>query len=278
LFSARHVEAGSECLYNIISQQYGAEKYRLTKVKGAAMGKGIRVTVWNEGVHEKNNDIVRKLYPKGMGYPIAQYLRKQEGIGPVRISELDQKDQGLSERVLKNADVMTWWGHVAHDRVTDENAARVQQRVLEGMGLVVLHSGHLSKPFTRLMGTGCMLKWREIGERERIWVVDPAHPIADGLPEYIELEHTEMYGEHFDIPQPDQLVFISWFQGGEVFRSGCCWHRGRGKVFYFRPGHETFPIYHNEQVLKVIYNGIRWAAPCGVTKIVRDHFPPIESV
>ncbi|HEO72063.1 MAG TPA: trehalose utilization protein ThuA, partial [Candidatus Hydrogenedentes bacterium] len=207
------------------------------------MSDGIRVTVWNEGRHEKTNPAIGRLYPKGMGRQIAQYLRKQEGIASVRVSELDMENQGLSERVLKNTDVMTWWGHTAHHEVTDENAARVQQRVLEGMGLVVLHSGHMSKPFMRLMGTGCNLKWREIGEKERLWVVDPSHPIADGLPEHIELEHTEMYGEHFDIPQPDQQVFISWFQGGEVFRSGCCWHRSQGKVFYFRPGHETLPIY-----------------------------------
>ena len=236
----------------------------------------IRVTVWNEGVHEKEHEAVRKVYPKGMGWQIAQYLEKQAGIESVRVSELDQKDQGLSEQVLENTDVMTWWGHMAHDRVTDENAARVQQRVLEGMGLVVLHSGHMSKPFMRLMGTGCFLKWREMGERERLWVVDPAHPIVDGLPEYIELEHAEMYGEHFDIPQPDQLVFISWFQGGEVFRSGCCWHRGQGKVFYFRPGHETLPIYYNEHILKVIYNGVMWAAPSGVKKVCRGNVKPIE--
>ena len=242
------------------------------------MSDGIRVTVWNEGVHEKESPAIRELYPKGMGRQIAQYLRRQEGIKSVRVSELDMKDQGLGDRVLTNTDVMTWWGHMAHDRVTDDNAAKVHQRVLEGMGLVVLHSGHMSKPFVRLMGTGCMLKWREIGEKERLWVVDPAHPIADGLPEYLELEHTEMYGEHFDIPQPDRQVFISWFQGGEVFRSGCCWHRGQGKVFYFRPGHETLPIYYDENVLKVIYNAVKWAAPSGLKKVVRGNVKPLEEV
>ncbi len=247
------------------------------------MDKGIRVTVWNEGVHERQHEAVKKIYPKGMGRQIAQYLKKQPGIASVHVSELSDPDQGLADKILKNTDVMTWWGHMAHHEVTDENAARVQQRVLEGMGLVVLHSGHLSKPFVRLMGTTCMLKWREwkgIGEKERLWVVDPAHPIVDGLPEYIELERAEMYGEHFDIPPPDQLVFISWFQGGEVFRSGCCWHRGLGKVFYFRPGHETIPIYYNEQILKVIYNGVKWAAPTAVKGgIKRDHFdPPLEKM
>jgi trehalose utilization protein len=239
---------------------------------------GLRVTVWNEGVHEKRDEEVKKLYPNGMGGQIAQYLEKQDGIASVHVSELDHEGQGLTDEILDNTDVMTWWGHTAHDKVTDENAERVQQRVLEGMGLVVLHSGHFSKVFKRLMGTGCDLKWREIGERERIWCVAPGHPIAEGLPEYIELEHTEMYGEHFDIPQPDQQVFISWFQGGEVFRSGNCWHRGKGKVFYFRPGHETLPIYYDENVLKVICNGLKWAAPCGVTSIVRGNRDPLEDV
>ncbi len=229
------------------------------------MHDGIRVTIWNEGVHEKEMDVVGKLYPQGMGGQIAKSLEGRPGIASVRSVTLDSPEQGLSDEILETTDVMTWWGHTAHDRVTDENAARVHQAVVErGMGFVPLHSAHYSKPFIKLMGTSCGLKWREwegIGEKERIWCVNPGHPIAEGLPEYIELERTEMYGEHFDIPQPDQQVFISWFQGGEVFRSGCCWHRGLGKVFYFRPGHETLPIYYNEHVLQVIYNGVKWAAP-----------------
>jgi len=247
------------------------------------MRDGIRVTVWNEGVHEREMPACKALYPEGMGRVIGRHLEQQPGIASVRCVQLDDPEQGLSEEILGNTDVMTWWGHCAHHEVTDGHAARVQERVLEGMGLIVLHSGHLSKPFVRLMGTGCMLKWREwqgVGERERLWVVDPAHPIVDGIPERIEIEHAEMYGEHFDIPQPDQQVFISWFQGGEVFRSGCCWHRGRGKVFYFRPGHETFPIFHDETILKVICNGVKWAAPSVVQGgIQRDHFePPLEPI
>ncbi|HPA06699.1 MAG TPA: ThuA domain-containing protein [Candidatus Hydrogenedentes bacterium] len=242
------------------------------------MKDGLRVTVWNEGVHDKRDRKVMDIYPEGMGKAIAGYLAEQPGIASVRVAELGDKGQGLTDTILAKTDVMTWWGHCAHDQVTDENAAKVKQCVLEGMGLVVLHSGHFSKVFKSLMGTGCDLKWREIGEKERLWVVDPAHPIAEGLSEYFELPHTEMYGEHFDIPQPDQLVFISWFEGGEVFRSGCCWHRGLGKVFYFRPGHETLPIYHNETVLRVIYNGIRWAAPSGLKKLVRGNVQPLENV
>jgi len=244
---------------------------------------GLRITVWNEGVHEKISEKVQKVYPHSIGGQIAQYLEKQPGIASVRSMQLDDPDQGLSDEILENTDVMTWWGHLAHDKVSEENAEKVQNRVLNGMGLVVLHSGHMSKPFRRLMGTGCMLKWREWqgeGERERVWVVDPAHPIANGIPEYIELERSEMYGEHFDIPQPDQLVFVSWYQGGEVFRSGCCWHRGLGKIFYFSPGHETLPIYYNEHILKVIYNGVLWCAPTKpVNGVFRGNFdPPIEKI
>jgi trehalose utilization protein len=238
----------------------------------------LRVTVWNEGVHERNDPAVRAIYPNGIGEQIAQFMRAKPGIASVRVCELHDADQGLSDDVLDETDVMTWWGHRAHDKVKDKLVDRVHERVLDGMGLIVLHSGHYSKIFKRLMGTSCSLKWREIGERERLWVVSPGHPIADGLPEYFELPHTEMYGEHFDIPAPDELVFISWFQGGEVFRSGCCWQRGKGKVFYFRPGHETLPIYHNETVLRVIYNAVRWAAPAGVRDIVRGNRPPLENM
>ena len=110
-----------------------------------------------------------------------------------------------------------------------------------------------------------------------LWVVDPAHPIVEGMPDYFELPNTEMYGEPFGIPKPDDLVFISWFQGGEVFRSGCCWHRERGRVFYFRPGHETFPIYHNADVQRVIYNAVRWAAPVKMAQApVQGNAQPLE--
>lgn len=168
---------------------------------------------------------------------------------------------------------------MAHGDVKDEIVDRVRNRVLEGMGLIVLHSGHFSKIFRKLMGTTCNLKWREIGEKERLWVIDPSHPIAAGLGEYFEIDHEEMYGERFDIPQPDELVFVSWFAGGEVFRSGCCWHRGRGKVFYFRPGHETFPVYFQPEVLKVIVNAVQWATPPDTTVPQFGHRPdPLEKL
>lgn len=242
------------------------------------MSKEIRVTVWNEFRHERQPEgKPAEVYPNGMHQAIADYLRRQEGLR-VRTATLDEPEHGLTEETLAGTDVLTWWGHIAHGEVRDEIVDRVHQRVLSGMGLVVLHSGHFSKVFRKLMGTTCDLKWREIGEKERVWVVDPAHPIAEGIPEYFEIPKAEMYGERFDIPQPDELVFISWFAGGEVFRSGCCWRRGRGRVFYFRPGHETYPIFYQDEVLRVIQNGVRWAAPLDTAIPTFGNCQPLEDV
>lgn len=243
------------------------------------MDKIVRVTVWNEFRHEKNlGSEPAKLYPEGMHVVIAKHLGTQPGI-EVRTATLDEPEHGLTREVLDETDVLIWWGHMAHHEVSDEVVDRVQQQVVaKGMGLIVLHSGHFSKIFKRLMGTGCNLKWREIGEKERLWVIDRAHPITEGLPDYFELPRTEMYGEPFDIPSPDELIFISWFEGGEVFRSGCCWHRGRGKVFYFRAGHESYPIYYDENVMKVITNAVYWAAPSRGPEFVQDNRQPIEKI
>jgi trehalose utilization protein len=220
----------------------------------------IRVTVWNEFRHELQDKEVADVYPKGIHTAIAEGLREHSDLS-VRTATLDEPEHGLTNDVLNNTDVLIWWGHKAHKEVSDEIVDRVQQRVLNGMGLVVLHSGHFSKIFKRLMGTTCDLKWRESDDSERLWVVAPGHPIAQGIGQYIELDHEEMYGEHFDIPEPETLVFVSWFTGGEVFRSGCCYSRGAGRIFYFRPGHETMPTYYNPDIRRVILNGVRWAAP-----------------
>ncbi|NIA21801.1 MAG: trehalose utilization protein ThuA [Anaerolineaceae bacterium] len=242
------------------------------------MAANVRVTVWNEFLHEKKDEAAGKVYPDGIHKVVAEALAAEPDI-EARTATLEEPEHGLTEQVLAETDVLTWWGHMGHNLVEDEIVDRVQKRVLEGMGLMVMHSGHFSKIFKRLMGTGCDLKWREAAEKERLWVVDPAHPIADGLPEYFELPRTEMYGEHFDIPTPDELVLVSWFAGGEVFRSGCCWHRGQGKIFYFRPGHETFDIYYDKTIQRVLVNGVRWAAPSGVAEIKRGHHgEPLEKL
>ena len=227
------------------------------------MSDPIRVTVWHEHRHEKKNPAVSKLYPSGMHVEMKSAIEQHLGSSvKVRTALLDDPDHGLTDEVLASTDVMTWWGHMAHGDVQDQIVEKVHRRVLEGMGLIVLHSGHYSKIFRKLMGTSCSLRWREADERERLWCINPGHPIADGLTdEYFELEKTEMYGELFDIPAPDELVFVSWFQGGEVFRSGCVWTRGKGKVFYFRPGHETYPIYYDGNVRRVLANGVAYVAP-----------------
>lgn len=241
------------------------------------MATTIQVTVWNEYRHERKNPKVAEVYPRGIHGAIAASLASHPEI-TVRTATLDEPEHGLTDEVLNNTDVLIWWGHMAHAEVSDAIVEKVYNRVLYGMGLIALHSGHFSKIFRKLMGTGCDLKWRDDGEKERLWVVNPAHPIAAGLPEMIELPLEEMYGEHFDIPQPDSLVFVSWFKGGEVFRSGCCYERGQGRIFYFRPGHETFPTYHNAEIQRALYNAVRWAAPVQGPAPVRGHVDPLEPI
>lgn len=217
----------------------------------------MNVVVWNEHVHERRPGRPAELYPEGIHGAIASGLRTV-GIEATSATLADP-EHGLPPERLDATDVLVWWGHLAHEDVPDELAARVQRRVLEGMGLVVLHSAHHSKPFRLLMGTTCNLRWREADDRELVWVVDPAHPIAEGLPAVIELAEHEMYGEFFDIPAPDELVFVSSFSGGEVFRSGCCFRRGKGRIFYLGPGHETYPVYHDRLIQRVLANAVRWA-------------------
>jgi trehalose utilization protein len=218
------------------------------------------VTVWNEHVSERREQAAASAYPQGLHTTIADGLRGLLGVdAEVRTATLEDPDQGLPEAVLAGTDVLVWWGHVAHEQVTDATVGRVRARVLAGMGLVVLHSGHLSRVFTSLMGTSCNLRWREGDDRELVWTVNPSHPIAYGVPHPLEIGRHEMYGEFFDIPQPDELVFVSSFSGGEVFRSGCCFHRGSGRIFYFSPGHETHPVYHLSGVRRVLANAVGWA-------------------
>ena len=218
----------------------------------------INAIVWGENVHEQKNATVREIYPDGMHNTIAAALNADAGI-EATTATLQEPEHGLTEQRLAAADVLLWWGHTAHGAVEDAIVERVAKRVWEGMGLIVLHSGHFSKIFKRLMGTPCALKWREAGERERVWVVNPRHPIAEGLGEHFVIEYEEMYGEHFSVPEPLETVFISWFAGGEVFRSGLTWRRGAGNIFYFRPGHETYPTYHDQTVHKVLRNAVKWA-------------------
>ena len=218
----------------------------------------IRTLVWGENVHERKNKVVADIYPRGMHGAIADALNRDAAI-EAETATLDQPGQGIPQGRLDSVDVLTWWGHIAHDEVSDEVVARVQRHVLAGMGLVVLHSGHFSKIFRTLMGTTCSLRWRNGTDRELVWTVNPSHPVAAGVPHPLIIDEQEMYGEFFDIPAPDELVFVSSFSGGEVFRSGCAFRRGKGKIFYFSPGDQDYPIYHHPDVQHVIANAIRWA-------------------
>ncbi|MBR0143528.1 MAG: ThuA domain-containing protein [Clostridia bacterium] len=232
----------------------------------------MKITVWNEFAHEKSDAAVKAIYPDGIHETIAAFLRKSGY--DVKTATLDMPEHGLTEEVLNDTDVLFWWGHMRHDDVKDEIVERVYRRVMEGMGMVVLHSGHASKIFRKLVGTDSdLLKWRESGDKEILWVVNPGHKIVEGIGENIILEHEETYGEHFIIPEPDELVLISWFSGGEVFRSGCCFRRGRGKIFYFRPGHESFPVYHDPKVQKLLTNAAEWAYTPRPVDIRYGHIP-----
>lgn len=230
------------------------------------MSAGLRVLVWNEGVHERNNEPVgmAAMYPDGIHGAIAAGLRERHPGAEITTATLADPEHGLSEETLARTDVLLWWGHVAHDQVADDVVERVHRHVLGGMGLVALHSAHFAKIFTRLLGTTCSLQWRNDGERELVWTVKPSHPIAAGVQSPLVIEKQEMYGELFDIPEPDDLIFISSFAGGEVFRSGVTFSRGRGRIFYFSPGDQEYPVYHHPQVRRVLANGVGWVAQPGL--------------
>lgn len=223
----------------------------------------IRVTVWNENRHEQQQGSTpAQIYPEGMHGAIRDLLAAElHDRVQIRTATLDEPHQGLPKEVLDNTDVLLWWGHEAHPEVSDELVQRIYDAVHGGMGIIVLHSAHYSKIFRKLMGTTCSLRWRSSGDRELVWTVNPAHPITDGVPDPIVIPEQEMYGEYFDIPEPDELIFISSFSGGEVFRSGATWRRGLGKVFYFSPGDQDYPVYHHPVVGKVLANGVLWAQP-----------------
>ena len=219
----------------------------------------IRVLVWNEFQHEKTKENVAAIYPKGIHQAIADFLQCEDI--SVKTATLDDENCGITKEVLDETDVLIWWGHMAHNRVPDEVAALVRDAVHSGMGAIFLHSAHHSKPFKLLMGTPCSLTWRESNDSELVWVTDPSHPITQGIDRAISLPGEETYGEPFSIPNPDKVLFIGGYSGGEVFRSGCLFQRGNGQIFYFQPGHETFPTYHVPEVQTVIRNAVRFVAP-----------------
>ncbi len=229
----------------------------------------IRVTVWNEYIHEREYPDIAAVYPEGIHGTIRRFLEKEEDM-QIRCVTLDMPGQGLTQEILENTDVLIWWGHAAHEQVSDENAERVAEHVMRGMGLLALHSAHYCKPLRRLLGTSMTLKWKH-EDREKLFVVSPSHPIAKGIPEQFELEKEELYGEYFDIPKPDDVVFEGWFASGAVFRSGVTFARGNGKIFYFQPGHEEYPIYENPVIQRILVNAVRWAQPLNRLTTPRDN-------
>ena len=232
----------------------------------------MNITIYNEFVHEQRDPACHAVYPDGIHAVLAKFMR--EAGHNVNIGTLEMPEHGLTDEVLNNTDVLFWWGHVRHELVSDEVVQKVYNRVMAGMGMVVLHSGHASKIFRKLMGTNSdCLKWRESNDTEIMWVTSPNHPIVEGIGDRIVIPHEETYGEHFCIPEPDEQVFISWFTGGEVFRSGCCFKRGNGRIFYFKPGHETFPVYYQPDVQKVLLNAAKWACPVSKEPLRYGHFP-----
>ena len=234
----------------------------------------IKAVVWNEFIHEREpgtvGNFIRQIYPDGIHGFLAECLAAED-IEVIPVS-LDMPDEGLPDELLNSTDVLLWWGHCAHEQVSDILVEKIRKRVLAGMGLIVLHSGHYSKIFRSLMGTACRLRWREAGEKERLWVVSPGHPIVRGVPETFVIPHQEMYGEPFDIPEDGKIIFMSWFEGGNVMRSGVTFNRGRGRIFYFSPGHETYNVYHDLNVQKILSNAILWCAP---EEIAADRITPM---
>lgn len=220
----------------------------------------INVTVWNEYGDAQKVPAVTAVYPQGLHEAIAGFLNKDPAVKARTATQADP-EQGLSEETLNATDVLVYWAHIYHPLIEDRIAQRVIEHVQRGMGVVFLHSAHKSKPFMGLLGTSGSLSWREANEKTRLWTAAPAHPIAEGVPTTFTLDHEEMYSEPFGIPNPQDTVFISWFQGGNVFRSGVTFTRENGKVFYFQPGHETNPTYHNEVIQRVILNAVKWAKP-----------------
>ena len=232
----------------------------------------LRITIWNEYKHEREYEAVGKIYPTGIHGCIEEFLKTEEDL-LVRTATFDMPEHGLTEEVLGETDVLIFWSHALQDEFSGEVAERVCRHVLSGMGLVALHSAHFSKIMKKLLGTTMTLKWRH-GDREKLWCIAPTHPIASGIPQVIDIPEEEMYGEYFDIPKPDDVIFAGWFAGGEVFRSGCTFTRGYGKIFYFQPGHEEYPIYHYPEIQQIIKNAVRYCAPAvGVRK-----YPECEEV
>ena len=234
----------------------------------------LKVTIWNEFRHEKTKEAVKAIYPNGLHAVIGEFLGEDESL-EIRLAALDDPDQGLPDEVLEDTDVLIWWGHMAHKEVDDALVEKIRKRVYLGkMGFIALHSGHHSKPFKAIVGTNGNLQWGR-NQKEIVWNMSPGHPIAAGIPDHFLIESEELYAEPFYIPQPEELIFGAWFEDGFIFRAGCVFHRGAGRVFYFQPGHETCKSFFNPYVRRIIKNAVDYVKPTALGFTVEDKCPHI---
>lgn len=214
----------------------------------------VRVLAWSEHTAPK------AVFPDDINNAVAGALCEDPQL-TVTTAELVDPGDGVPEEVLASTDVLVWWGHLLHGRVTDAAVARIAAQVRDGgMGFVALHSAHMSKPFTTLIGDDGRLGGVALdGGKETITVRTPDHPVAQGVSDFV-IGKEESYDEEFGCGHPDTVVFHSAFENGQQFRSGLAYRIGAGRVFYFRPGHEEYPTLFLPEVKQIIRNAVRWAA------------------
>ena len=217
-----------------------------------------RVVVWSEGTAPK------RVYPKDVNTTIAEGLQPLSPTWEIVTASLADPEQGLTEESLAKTDVLIWWGHQKHGQVKDALVARIVRRVKEdGMGFIALHSAHFAKPLKKLLGTNCGWKGGYVcdGSKVELIVKDKNHPIVRGVSDF-SLANTERYSEPFEVPEPEAVVldgiYIRPDGTKEHSRHGLVWTVGKGKVFYFQPGHETYPHYFDPNVQKVLCNAVEW--------------------
>jgi len=225
-----------------------------------------KVVVWSEGT--ANVDPGSKgIYPQDINTAIADGLKPLEARGwEIVKASLNDPDQGISQALLESTDVLIWWGHKKHGEVKDELVERIAARVNAGqMGFIGTHSAHFSKPLKKLLGTPC--SWGEYvadGTSAEIIVKEPNHPICKGVTNF-KLPKIERYGEPFKCPTPEAVPLDGLYTRPDgktqPGRMGLCWTIGKGKVFYFTPGHETYNDYHRPEVRQIFINAVEWAAP-----------------
>ena len=224
-----------------------------------------RVVVWSEGTANVDPGS-KKVYPNDINAAIAEGLKPLEARGwEIVTASLKDPEQGITDELLKGTDVLIWWGHKKHGDVKDELVARIVQRVKEeGMGFISTHSSHFAKPYKKIMGSPCT--WREYkadGTSVKVIVKEPNHPITKGVKDF-SLPKIERYSEPFGVPEPESVPLDGLYTKPdgktEPGRMGLCWTIGKGKVFYFTPGHETYDDYFRPEVRQIFCNAVEWAA------------------